>query len=88
MKCKNGEFTDEMLETTKTMLVNALLSSLDEMSSIVGYNLGNSILRRNYPIEENIQNVMNVTKEDCIEVFKKMKHIATYVCMNKEDINE
>ena len=72
-KCQNGEFSDEMLNTTKRMLVNALLSSLDEMSSIVGYNLGNSILKRNYPIEENIQNVMNVTKEDCTRVFKKMK---------------
>ncbi len=87
-KCQNGEFSDEMLDTTKRMLVNALLSSLDEMSSIVGYNLGNSILRRNYPIEENIQNVMNVTKEDCTRVFNKMKHMATYVCMSKEDINE
>lgn len=87
-KCQNGEFSDEMLNTTKRMLVNALLSSLDEMSSIVGYNLGNSILKRNYPIEENIQNVMNVTKEDCTRVFKKMKHMATYVCMSKEDINE
>lgn len=87
-KCQNGEFSDELLDTTKRMLVNALLSSLDEMSSIVGYNLGNSILRRNYPIEENIQNVMKVTKEDCIKVFKKMKHMATYVCMSKEDINE
>lgn len=87
-KCQNGEFNDEMLNTTKRMLVNALLSSLDEMSSIVGYNLGNSILKRNYPIEENIQNVMNVTKEDCIKVFNQMKHMATYVCMSKEDINE
>lgn len=87
-KCQNGEFSDEMLDTTKRMLVNALLSSLDEMSSIVGYNLGNSILKRNYPIEDNIQNVMNVTKEDCMKVFNKMKHMATYVCMSKEDINE
>lgn len=88
MKCKNGEFSDEMLETTKRMLVNALLSSLDEMSSIIGYNLGNMILERDYPIEENIKNVMSVTKEDCLEVFKKMEHMATYVCMSKEDINE
>lgn len=87
-KCQNGEFSDEMLDTTKRMLVNALLSSLDEMSSIVGYNLGNSILNRNYPIEENIQNVMNVSKEDCVQVFNKMKHMATYVCMSKEDVNE
>lgn len=88
VKCKNGDFSDELLDTTKNMLVNALLSSLDEMSSIVGYNLGNSILNRNYPIEENIRNVMNVTREDCIKVFKNIKHMATYVCMNKEDNNE
>lgn len=87
-RCQTGDFSDEMLETTKNMLVNALIASLDDMSSIIGYNLGNSILKREYTIEENIQNVMNVTKEECIEVFNKMKHMATYICIGKEEENE
>lgn len=87
-KCQNGEFSDELLETTKKMLMNGLLSSLDEMSSIIGYNLGNSILNRNYSIEENIKNVMSVTREDCIRVFNQIKHMATYICVGKEDMDE
>ena len=84
-KCKDGQFDDELLDTTKNMLVNALKNSLDEMSSIIGYAFTNSILKRYYPIENNIKDVMNVTKEDCIEVFNRMKYLGTYVCQTKED---
>lgn len=87
-RCQDGDFSEELLQTTKKMLINGLLSSLDEMSSIVGYNLGNSILNREYTIEENIQNVEKVTKEDCIRVFNKMKHMATYICASEGDMNE
>lgn len=83
-RCKNGDISDELLETTKKMLIGALLNSLDEMSSIIGYNLGNSILKRDYPIEENIRSVSNVTKEDCIRVFQKMRHVSTFICVSKE----
>ena len=79
-KCKNGEFEDELVETTKKMLVNALNSSLDEMSSMIGYTFTNALLKRKYSIEENIQGVLNVTKQDCVEVFKKMEHMATFIC--------
>ena len=83
-KCQKGEFDDELLETTKMMLVNALKNSLDEMSSILGYAFTNSLLNRNYPIEKNIEDVMNVTKKDCIEIFNRMKYLGTYVCQTKE----
>ena len=84
-KCKQGEFDDELLDTTKIMLVNALKNSLDEMSSIIGYAFTNSLLKRNYPIEKNIEDVMNVTKEDCIEIFNRIQYLGTYVCQSKED---
>lgn len=83
-KCQNGEFNEELLDTTKMMLVNALKNSLDEMSSIVGYAFTNSLLNRNYPIEKNIEDVMNVTKEDCIEIFNRMKYLGAYVCQSEE----
>ncbi len=83
-KCQNGEFDEELLDTTKMMLVNALKNSLDEMSSILGYALTNSLLNRNYPIEKNIEDVMKVSKEDCIEIFNRMKYLGTYVCQSEE----
>ena len=87
-RCKQGDISDELLETTKKMLVGALMNSLDEMSSIIGYQLGNSILKRKYPIEENIQAVSAVTKDDVVKVFQKMTHVATFICASKEKAYE
>ena len=87
-KCKNGEFDDDLLEITKQMLINTLNSSLDDMSSIIGYAFTNNLLERNFPIEKNIESIMKVTKENCINVFKKMKHLGTYVCKSKEEFDE
>lgn len=87
-RCKQGDISDDLLETTKKMLIGALMNSLDEMSSIIGYQLGNSILKRNYPIEENIRSVSAVTKEDVVKVFQKMTHVATFICASKEKAYE
>lgn len=87
-RCQDGDISDELLSTTKQMLINALNNSCDDMSSIMAYNLGNSILKRDYTISQNIEDVSRVTIEDCISVFKKMKMIATFVLESKENENE
>lgn len=78
-RCKKGDFSEELVETTKKMLVSSLKNSQDEMSSILGYALNNRILKRDYPMDKNIEEIMKVTKDDCIKVFNKMKHLSTYI---------
>lgn len=87
-RCQSGDFSDELLNTTKQMLANSLRSSLDNMTSIVSYNLSNLILNREYSVEQNIEDILNVTFEECVEVFKKMKKIATYVLVSRENDDE
>ncbi|MGN1344475.1 MAG: EF-P 5-aminopentanol modification-associated protein YfmF [Traorella sp.] len=88
IRCQNGEFDEELIKTTKKMIINGLTSSLDEMSSIMGYSLTNSLLNRTLTIDENMNQIMRITKEDCIKVFNKMKHMGTYICYSRENYYE
>ena len=83
--CKDGNYSDELIDVTKTMLVNSLQTSLDESSSLIGYAYSNALLRREYPIEKNIQDVLDVTREQLTEVFNKIKYAGSFVLYGKEN---
>ena len=88
IKCKNGEFDEELINVTKKMLINALNSSLDEMSSMISYAYNNSILQRELSIEENIACIAAVSKEDIMKVFASWIEVLTFVLRKKENNNE
>lgn len=88
IRCQKGDISQELLETTKKMLCNSLKSSLDEMTGILGYNLSNSILNRDYSIEKNIEDIKKVSLEDCVKVFQKIELAAAFITAAKEDGNE
>lgn len=87
-RCQEGDFTEEMIQTTKQMLIHALQASLDEMNSIIGFALSNSLLKRQRSIDEQIQAIVEVSKEDIIEVFSKLHKQATFVLIGKGSSNE
>lgn len=83
-KCQKGDISLELLETTKQMLINSLKTSLDEMGSILGYNLNNALLKRKYSIEKNIEDIQGVTIDDCVKVFNKFEKAACFICESQE----
>lgn len=87
-KCKKEEYSDELIQITKSMLINALQSSLDEASSLIGYAYSNMLLNREYSIDENIQAVKQVTREDLKAVFDKLTYVTGFVLSGKEKSNE
>lgn len=87
-RCKKGDFDDQLIDITKTMLVNGLQISLDEPSSLIGYAYSNALLSREYTIENNIQDVLSVTKEQLITVFNMIKPAGGFVLYGKEEQDE
>lgn len=87
-RCIQGDISEELLDTTKQMLINSLRHSLDEMSSIVSYTLNNAVLNRDFPVEKNIESIQKVTLEEVIQCFSKLKKAVTYVVSSMEVSNE
>lgn len=87
-RCQNGEFSDELMEMTKKMMINGLKTSLDDMNSIAAYAYNNSLLNRNLSIEENIERIHSVKREDVLKVFNQLQLVTTFVLSGKESVNE
>ena len=80
-KCLNdiekGNFTDEMLSNAKETLIGGIKASLDSPSGIIN-NYFAKILVATDEFEERIENFKKVTKEDIINVSKKINIYSTY----------
>lgn len=80
-KCLNdiekGNFTDDMLNNAKETLIGGIKASLDSPSGIMN-NYFAKILVGTDDFEERIENFKKVTKEDVINVSKKINIYSTY----------
>lgn len=83
-RCQNGDFSDELIDVTKKMIVNSLKTSRDDMNSIISYAYNNSLLERELTIEENIDRISNVSKESIVEAFNSCELLTTVVLTGKE----
>ena len=86
-KCRNGEYDDELIVTTKRMLINGLKAGMDSMNGVLSYTYNNCLLNREYSIDENIEQIKKVSREDLNSVFEKMKKLNTFV-LTGVDSNE
>ena len=67
-----GDFSEELLNTAKEMLVNIFRSSFDYQSSIVNFEFQNSLLNRVRSVEDVIRGIQNVKKDEVIEVMSSL----------------
>lgn len=74
---EKGNFTDDMLNNAKETLVGGIKASLDSPSGIIN-NYFAKILVGTDDFEERIENFKKVTKEDVINVSKKINIYSTY----------
>ena len=73
---KKGEFTQEEIEENKEIIIDNLKTVKDEQDSQITYLFGQEINKTNVSIEEYIDKISKVTKED-IEVLAKKININT-----------
>ena len=69
MKC--GNFTDEDIENSKKVIVSTIKSIDDEQDTEITYFLGQELTNNKTSLEEYVQEVENVTRENIIDIANK-----------------
>lgn len=82
-----GNFDEELLSTTKRLIISSLKSSEDHMNSLMAFKYQNILLEKNYKIQDIIKCVNDVTKEDVVSAISKCVYKGT-VILCKEDKDE
>ena len=84
-KMKNGEFSDELLETTKQMYINNYRQSEDSIASLMWNAFRESIIHDNRTTAKIIEDIQNVTKDSIKAAFNDVELKLTYVLAQKGD---
>ncbi len=80
-----GDFDDQLIEISKTMIINSLLATKDSMASLLALSYQNAVLSRNQKVEDIIKQIQKVSREDIIEVVKKCELKMTLVLTKEEE---
>lgn len=82
---KKGEFTDAEIDTAKKELVNAMRSRVDSVESLEDYYTMGLCLGSDVSIEEAIEKIENVSKDEIIEVAQRVVLDTVYFLAGKEE---
>ena len=79
---KNGNFDEEDLENSKIYLISSIQNIEEEQDTEIIYYIGQEISKTNMSIEEYIEKIQNVTKEQIIELANSIKINTIYFLRN------
>lgn len=79
---KDGKFSEEDINNVKKVIISNITSISDEQDTEIIYFLGQVLSRRNVSLEDYIQKVQNVTKEQIIDFAEKVKINTIYFLKN------
>lgn len=69
---KNGEFTETDIKNAKQIIIASFNSMQDEQDSTISYYFGKEMEQENSNIENYIKKIENVSKEQIVEIAKKI----------------
>lgn len=78
-RLKKGDFEDELLEQNKNNLISSYISRLDSQTSALLRAQSADLTGINVTIEEWLDNLQSVTKDDVMKVAKMVELQATYM---------
>lgn len=78
-RLKKGDFEDELLEQNKNNLISSYISRLDSQTSALLRAQSAALTGINVTIEEWLDNLQSVTKDDVMKVAKMIELQATYM---------
>ena len=81
---QNGHITDDEINIAKMMITNSLRKTNDEAGSMIALAYNRDITGKKESSEEYIEKLLNVTKEQIIEVSKKIKKDTIFFLTGKE----
>ena len=79
---KKGEFTDEDIENAKTYLIAGIKNVEEEQDTEVVYYIGQEIAKTNLSLEEYIERINQVTKENILEIANSIQINTIYFLRN------
>lgn len=82
---KNGEFTEEEIDIAKKELINAYRSKVDAVEALEDYYTTQLLLGTDVSIEESIEGIKGVTREQIIEAAGKAVLDTVYFLSGKEE---
>ena len=82
---KQGDFTDNELENAKKSILRHLYGMGGSLGSIHGYMIGQALLEDSVTVEENIEFVKNVTREEVIALANTLRPELEYILGGKEE---
>ena len=82
-----GDFSDELLEISRKMIINSIKSGRDNMNTLMAQEYQNILLNREWDTKIMIEHISKVTKEDVCEVMQLCKEKMVFV-LTKEDSDE
>lgn len=83
-----GNFDDELLTVSKTMIVNSLRASKDSMPSVIAQLYQNQVLNQNISIDERIKRIQAVNMDDVKRVFLNCRHCMSFVVCQEDKQDE
>lgn len=78
----NGDISDEELENSKISLISSMRSLKDSIGGLSDFKFSQDISKTNLSIEDIINYVEKVNKEEIISVFKKLQLDTIYFLRN------
>ncbi len=87
-RIQHGDFDEELLTSTKKMMINSLKSSKDSQKRILNQNYNNVLLKKDRPFDSLISSLEKVSSEDVIDAFKELTLKLTYTLTSKGEANE
>lgn len=82
---KNGVFTSEDIENAKKSIISGIKSIADEQDSEITYHFGQEITNLKISLDDYVQKIENVTKENIIDIAKSLEINTIYFLKNKEE---
>lgn len=82
---QEGNISDSEIEITKRMFENSLRKSQDEAGSIIGLKFNRDIVQKKETIEEYLNKLLSVTKEEIVECAKLLKLDTTFLLKGSEE---
>ena len=79
---KNGDFTEDDLINSKTYLISSLKNVAEEQDTELIYYIGQEIAKTDMTLEEYIEKIENVTKEQILDVAKSISINTIYFLRN------
>lgn len=85
---EDGKFTLEDIEKAVELIVASYKSMQDEQDSEITYYFTKELNQDNMSVNDYIENIKKVSKEDIIDIAKKIKISIIYFLTKEENANE